>query len=254
MSTIVPLAELQLRFCAWLREPDEDRARVLADALDVGPGLVVYQNNYRVSLVEALRETYPRVAAWLGEAAFAAAAAHQIDAYPPTSWTIDAYGTGLPMVLRALWPEDAEIADLAMIDRAVGDAFVAPDAVPIDPAALAAVDWDRAVIRPVPSLRPLTITSNADALWLALAGGEPVPECQTGLEPATLMVWRQGFEPAMRRADATEDLILRRSIDGASFAKICDEIAAECDPATAITRAGTVLGRWLGEGLVRALE
>ena len=30
MNTIVPLNDLQQRFCAWLREPDEDRARVRA--------------------------------------------------------------------------------------------------------------------------------------------------------------------------------------------------------------------------------
>ncbi|WP_353230941.1 putative DNA-binding domain-containing protein [Novosphingobium sp.] len=250
MTAVLPLAELQQKFSAWLREPDDDRARALAATLQVGPAIVVYQNNYRVSLVEALRETHKRCAAWLGDDAFAAAAAHHIDAHPPSDWTIDAYGSTFHATLRELWRDDPEVAELAMIDRAVGDAFVTADAVPIDASGLAGVDWDYAAIRPVPSLRLLSLRSNADALWLALAAGEPVPAVTISDAPGTVMVWRQGFEPVMRRADVTETLMVERSMAGASFAQICDEMASSGDPAEAVTSAGTVLGRWLGEALV----
>jgi hypothetical protein len=242
---MIALAELQQRFCAWLVEPDEERAAATAASLGVGPGLAVYQNNYRVALVDALREIHPRAAAWLGDDNFAAVAAHYIDAHPPTHWTIDAYGAGFPAALRDIDPVAAE---LAAIDRVTGEAFVAADAAPVTAAALADVDWERAVIRPVPSLALVPIATNADALWLALANDQIVPAPAEA--PATLMVWRQGFEPVMRRADPVETLMLRRSLDGASFAAICEELAAGCDEAEAVNRAGTVLGRWLGEGLI----
>ena len=246
MTAIVPLAELQRRFCAWLREGDEDVAARLAETLNVGAGLSVYQNAYRVSLVEALCETHRRAALWLGEAAFEAAAARYIDAEPPSSWTIDAYGAGFPAALRA---DDPVAADLAAIDRAVGDVFVGADAIPVSAAALAEVDWQTAVIRPVPALALVPIQTNADALWLALAGEETVPAAKNG-DTATLMVWRQGFEPVMRRADPVECAILRASLAGIGFARICEELADESDEADAVTRAGTVLGRWIGEGLI----
>jgi len=245
MTAILPLADLQYRFCAWLRESDKDVAARLAEPLGVGPGLCVYRNNYRVALIEALRETHRRAALWLGDAAFKAAAARYIDAEPPSSWTIDAYGAGFPALLRA---DDPVAADLAAIDRAVGDAFVAADAVPIDAAALAEVDWEQAVIRLVPSLTLVPIRSNADALWLALASGESVAEPVD--DPGTLMVWRQEFEPVLRRADSSECILLHRSLAGVRFAEICAELAEQGDEAQAVTRAGTVLARWLGERLV----
>jgi hypothetical protein len=245
MTEIVPLATLQHRFCAWLTEPDEDRASVLARMLHVGPGLVVYQNNYRVALVDALRATHLRAAQWLGDAVFEAAAARHIDAHPPTSWTIDAYGTGFPEALR---PVDPVAADLAAIDRAIGEAFVAADAVPADAVALGQADWERATIHPVPSLARVPIDTNADAVWLALVADETPP--QPVAQPGTVLVWRQGFEPVMRRGDALECRILHRSLDGAAFAAICEELADEGDAAQAVTAAGTVLGRWLGEGLI----
>lgn len=248
MTTILPLTELQRSFCAWLTEPDEDRAGLLAVPLGVGPGLAVYQNNYRVALIEALRETHLRAALWLDQAAFDAAAAHYIDAHPPTSWTIDAYGAHFPAMLRTMFPDDPVVADLAVIDRAIGDCFVAADALPAQADALGAVDWATAVIRLVPSLALVPITSNADALWLALASEEPAPEAE--LAAGTLMVWRQGFEPVMRRADPFESVILQRSLAGTGFAAICEELAAQGDEAETMTQAGTVLGRWLGEGLI----
>jgi len=249
MTTLLPLAEVQRAFCAWLTEPDEDRAAARARDLHCGPGLVVYQNNYRVALVEALRETHARAALWLGDPAFTAAAAHFIDAVPPSSWTIDAYGAGFADHLRAI---DAVAGDCAAIDRAIGDAFIAADAAPIDAAALATIDWDQAVITAVPSLIMLPVTTNADAVWLALAGETAPPAAAD--HPGTVLVWRQGFEPVMRRADADEVTILQQSLAGHSFAQICDDLAAAGDAAAAVTRAGTALGRWLGEGLISRID
>lgn len=242
------LIELQTRFCAWLREGDEDVATRMVPALGVGPGLTVYQNNYRSALVEVLREAHPRALLWLGDADFEALAAQYIDARPPAHWTIDAYGAGFPALLRD--GADAVAGDLAAIDRAVGDVFVARDAVPAQAGALADVDWDAAVIRLVPSLVLLSISTNADVLWLALANEDAVPDPDYAAPPATLMVWRQGFEPVMRRVDAGETRMLERSLAGISFAAICEEMAAAGDADAAVTAAGTVLGRWLGEGLI----
>lgn len=244
MTTIAPLAEVQRRFCDWLVEADEDRGAAIVAPLGLGPGLVVYQNNYRVALVDALREIHPRAAAWLGDDAFATAAARFIDADPPSHWTIDAYGTRFP---ESLLP-DAMAADLATIDRATGEAFVAADAAPADASVLGDVDWETAVIGLVPSLTLVPLATNADALWLAIAKEEDWPAAEDA--PGTLLLWRQGFEPVMRRADPFELIMLQRSLAGISFAAICEELAAQGDEAEAVTRAGTVLGRWLGEGLI----
>jgi len=252
MTTIEPLIDLQTRFCAWLREGDEDVAAHLATVLAVGPGLAVYQNNYRVALIDALRQTHSRAVLWLGDAAFEAVAAQYIDTQPPSHWTIDAYGAGFPALLRER--SDAIAADLAAIDRAVGDVFARADAMLAQAAALAQIDWDGAVIRLVPSLVLMPITTNADALWLALASDDALPDPVYAAPPATLMLWRQGFEPVMRRLDPTESVMLNCSLAGASFATICEELAQTGDEAGAVTAAGTVLGRWLGESLIAGFD
>lgn len=246
MSAILPLAELQTRFCAWLAEPDAARGEALAARLGVGPGLAVYQNNYRVALVETLRETHARALAWLGDAAFDALAARHIDAVFSTHWTLDAYGESFPALLGEADPVDGEIA---LIDRAVATAFVAPDSPVASAAMLGAVDWDSARIVLVPSLALYDLTTNADTLWLALAG-EDTPPAPDRAAPGTLMVWRQGFEPVMRRADPDERMMIAAIGEGLSFAEICAQLAEDGDAADAVTRAGTVLGRWLGEALV----
>ena len=54
----------------------------------------------------------------------------------------------------------------------------------------------------------------------------------------------------MRRADGDEALMLRAVDEGQGFGAICAAFAEHGDPAEAVTRAGTVLGRWLAEGLI----
>jgi Putative DNA-binding domain len=243
------LAELQHTFRDWLTLADETAAW----RLGAGPGLEIYQNNYRVSLMACLGENYKRVAGWLGEEAFEAAAARYVDAYPPTSWTLDAYGEHFGAYLARIYPGDPEIADLAVLDWAIGQAFVSVDAEALRPEALAVEDWDTAVIRAVPSLRQITIASNADAIWRALAA-EEMPPAATCEEPAVLLVWRQGLEPVFRRAAAHDLDVLTWSAQGIGFGPICARLAETLGEEAAVSAAGTVLGQWLTEEMVAAVN
>lgn len=245
------LAAVQQDFRDWLVLADADAAARLAPG--GSPGLAVYQNNYRVSLMDSIAASFERLAAWLGDERLAAAAAHYIDRHPPHAWTLDAYGRDFAAFLADHHAADPEITDLAAIDWAIGEAFVAADADPVDAAALGAVDWDSAAIRPVPSLRTLAVTTNADDLWRALARGETPPRAEYRHE-GLLLVWRQGFDPVMRRADPVEIRLVEESLRGTSFARICEGLAETMGEGGAVQAAGAVLGRWVGEGLVAALD
>lgn len=240
------LLTLQRDFRTWL-VTGEDSA---AAALGGGPGTAVYQNNYRTALVSSLAETFQRLVLWLGEDAFDTAAARYIDARPPSSWTLDAYGAGFPDFLATLWPDDPEVAEIALIDWTVGQVFIGPDAEALEPAALAVADWEIAVIRAVPSLLVLPITTNADAIWQALATGEAPPAAEMTESGMALLVWRQGLEPVFRRAEAHERDVLAWSAAGEGFAAVCERLAATLGEDTAVTTAGTLLGRWLAEGMI----
>jgi hypothetical protein len=244
------LLALQRDFRDWLVTGDARAAAMLGG----GPGTVVYQNNYRTALVSSLAETFQRLALWLGDEAFESAAARYIDARPPSSWTLDAYGEAFTDFVATLWPDDPEVAEIALIDWTVGQVFVGPDAEAMLPEALAAADWETAVIRTVPSLLVLQITTNAYAIWQALATGEtPAPAAMTARGGA-LLVWRQELEPVFRRADEHEREVLAWSAAGQGFAAVCERLAATLGEEAAVRTAGTLLGRWLAEGMVTAVN
>ncbi len=243
------LLALQRDFRDWLVTGEESAAA----ALGGGPGTAVYQNNYRTALVSSLAETFQRLVLWLGEDAFETAAARYIDARPPSSWTLDAYGEDFTDFVATLWPDDPEVAELALIDWTVGQVFVGPDAEALQPEGLAVADWETAVIHAVPSLLVLPIRTNADAIWLALATGETPPGAEMAERGAALLVWRQGLEPVFRRADAHERDVLAWSAAGEGFAAICARLADRLGEEAAVTTAGTLLGRWLAEGMVASV-
>ncbi len=247
------LLAMQRSFQGWLVTGDD----AAAAALGGGHGPAVYQNNYRTALVSSLAETFQRLALWLGDAAFEAAAARYIDARPPDSWTLDAYGEDFTAFVDGLYPNDPEVAELASIDWTVGQVFVGPDAEALRPEALAepdaVADWETAVIHPVPSLLVMPIGTNADAIWQALAIGETPPPAETVEDGTALLLWRQGLEPVFRRADAHECDVLAWSAAGEGFAAICERLAATLGEEAAVTTAGTLLGRWLAEAMVAAV-
>jgi len=217
-------------------------------------GLSVYLNTYRGQLLDCLAESYPITRQWLGDSAFTAAAAEHIDRRPPSSWTLDAYPEGFAATLDALWPDDAEVAELAQIEAALTAAFVGADADPVDPAGLAAVDWDRAVLHLVPTCTLLPVVTNAPAIWAALAAEETPPAAAPLPTPAHLAVWRTGFAPAFRTLAPTETKALRMAAAGATFAAICARLAADHGEAAAADMAGHMLAQWLADGLVMAID
>ena len=244
------LLAMQRNFRDWLVTGDE----TIAAQLGGGNGPLVYQNNYRTALVSSLAETFRRLALWLGDAAFEVAAALYIDARPPSNWTLDAYGEHFTAFVDGLYPEDPEVAELALIDWTVGQVFVGPDAEALRPEALAVADWKVAVIHPVASLLVLPIATNADAIWQALASGAAPPPAEPVAAGTALLVWRQGLEPVFRRAEAYEREVLAWSSAGEGFAAVCERLAATLGEEAAVTTAGTLLGRWLSEEMVAAVD
>ena len=242
------LAEMQSGFGAWLRGDEAVAGRLAV----VDPrGLTIYQNNYRTQLMTCLEESFPHTLAWLGEAGFRASAARHIDAVPPHDWTLDAYALGFPAGLHGQFPDDPEIAELAALELALGEAFVAGDAAALAPEALGEVDWDHARLRLVPSARLLDIASNAAAIWSALANGEDPPAAMPLADPALVVVWRQGFTCCFREAAPAErDWLPRLAKDAPGFGDICARLAVDMGEGEAIACAGGLLARWVQDGLL----
>lgn len=240
------LATLQAAFGRWLREECPDAAARLGG----GPGLDVYLNNYRSQLIAALEAGFPQLRRYLGETAFLAAAAHHIEASPPRAWTLDAYGGDFAQTIAALHGEDPAASDLAALEWALAQAFVADDAAPVAIEALGAVDWESARFRFVPSLMLLPIASNAGDIWQALVDAvAPPATCRTPA-PAHLLLWRRGFQPQFRTAAPGEADAIALLRGGASFGDLCAGLGARHGAERGATLAGGWLGSWLREGLI----
>ncbi|MBN9143702.1 MULTISPECIES: HvfC/BufC N-terminal domain-containing protein [unclassified Novosphingobium] len=247
------LSALQSAFLDWLADGDEDEAQSLP--LRRAAGLAVYQNNYRASLMACLVETYPQTMAWMGEADFRAAAAHHIDRTPPHSWTLDDYADGLPASLSAQFPNDREIGELARIELALSQAFVAADAMAMKPAQMAGLDWDAAWLKVIPALAILPLDTNAAEIWMALAEGQVPPVAQEQQKASAVLVWRQEEMCRLRRIDGDEAAMLTLLICGpVLLGQICEQAVARWGEEKGILAIGQWLARWIGDGLIAVTQ
>jgi hypothetical protein len=236
------LRDYQNAFTDWLTTGASGPAARLGD----GPGLLVYQRNYRTALMGLLGEVYRQTRAHLGETEFDALAARFIDASPPNSWTLDAYGEdfaeSLPFPLAR---------DLARLERRLSDLFVAADETPIAPADAAPDDWETARIRFTPGLSILEVETNADEIWSALSAEEPEPK--TALSEGALILWRRDFVPRFRRSAAGEGELIARALRGDTFGALCAEAAAR-EGEEGLRRVGERLGLWLRDGMIAQIR
>jgi len=246
------LATWQRDFQAWLVDASEDAADRLGEKAVAG--LSVYQNNYRGQLVECLEHSFPQVHTWLGDEAFLHAAITQINSHPPHAWTLDAYACDFDATLIKLYPENPDLHELAWIENALSEAFVAADAQPLAVDALATIDWDTARLRLAPSLRHRLATTNANAIWSALSQNETPPEGEMLPDTGGLIVWRRQFTSCLKRVDSIEyDALLSIQQDG-RFSTLCDRLVEHLGDDAGVAKAGALLASWLGSELIVDIE
>ncbi|MGC1302000.1 MAG: DNA-binding domain-containing protein [Caulobacteraceae bacterium] len=216
--------------------------------------LRVYDDACRAQLVACLRDAYEKTWAWLGDEAFDAAARHHIATCRPSRRTPGGYGAAFTETLGELYPDDPEVVELAWLDGTLRRAFEGPDAEPISPEALAAVDWDNAILVFVPTVAIAEVTTNCVALWSAIAGGETPPAVERLPEPAAIRVWRQGFSPRYRTIKAPERRALEMTKAGVPFGAACALLAEDLGEARAARIVGALLASWVRDGLVSAVH
>jgi len=174
--------------------------------------------------------------------------------HPPRSWTLSDYGNDFDRTLTRLYPDDREVAELAWLDWSLHRAFEGLDATPITADALSGVDWNNAILHIVPTLRMTSISTNCATIWTALSEEKTPPTAAQLDAPTALRVWRKELSSHFRAVDSIEQNALLMACDGASFAAICSAIAAKVEPSKAPEVAGTLLGAWLQDGLIIAVE
>lgn len=252
------LAALQQEFMAHVLEED----RPLPSRWDarMGDGLAIYRNAYRNRLMDALRETFPKTALWAGDEAFAQAAAHHLIAHPPCGWTLDLAGEGFVETLERLFANDPDVADLAWLEWTMHLAFTAPDCPALDAVGFGQAtqgfrggDWTELRLVFVPSLYQRGVSRDCTAIWRALERQEPPSSAPLFALPMHCIVRREDLSPVFWIVPAREGRALAGMLGGGSFGQLCAALAEELPGDEAAAEAGAMLGRWIPQGIVRAV-
>ncbi|MBX7528530.1 DNA-binding domain-containing protein [Qipengyuania vesicularis] len=254
------MSDLAARQAAFMESLlDEERALPGDWGARHAAGIEIYRNNYRSALVEALRSNFERTERLVGEDSFARAAAHHVITHPPSSWTLDLAGEGFAQTCGELFANDPEVADLAWLEWAMHLAFVARNAEPLSTESFLEAagtfgedDWVSLRLEFLPGLQVRPTRHDLKLLWSSLGedAGEVEIACHT--DKAATIVWREGERPVFISVDAAEGRALEAMMAGATYGEACDRLVEEAGP-QAVELAGTMLRRWLSEGMVERI-
>lgn len=216
----------------------------------------VYRNAYVGRLIDVLRSEYPVTAHYAGDAAFEAMARSYIGANPSRTQNARWFGSRLPEHLSTDRDKGPVLADLCQLERALSDAFDAPDACVLGREALAAVapdDWPRLAFVLHPSVSLLTLASNAFEIWKAVNDKAAPPPAVEFAPREHVLVWRQGTTSKVRAISEDEWMALREASHGRNFAEICGLLAQSGDAESAPLRAIGLLQGWIAGEVLSAV-
>lgn len=226
---------------------DEAAALVHGGAVDPRERVGVYAEMYWLRMRDALREDYPLVRRAVGDEDFDVLVARHMKARPSRHYSLGRFGAGFSETAReaglAGW-----VVDLAALEWARAESFVAPDAPVLEPSALASVG-EAARLVAVPSLRLLSLDHAVEGRWKALDAGAAADSVPAPAQRTHLVVWRQGFQVFHAAVGDDEAEALRRLLAGADLPAVCEAFDGAEEPAQAAFEA---IASWVGEGMLAA--
>ncbi len=215
--------------------------------------LGLYQDAYILRLIEFAQKDHELLHAYLGDEGFDGMARGYAAAYPSRYRNAKDFCAHLPHYLAEAEPyaANAEIAELAALEKALNAAFYAKDQAAIGVSELAGYapgDWAFLRFTPHPSAIRLGFSTNAADIWSALKRGcEPPRAVRSG--PHRILVWRQEV-PKFRVLGEEEAMLFDEAESGVRFGDLCEMAAAYDDPDRAAARAAGYLQGWIASGLL----
>jgi len=238
------LRELQAGFRAALLAGDERGVApdVVDDGLSASARLAVYRHHVFTTLTAALEATYPVVCRLVDRRFFGWVADQYVRVRPPAGPCLFEYGADFPEFVAA-FPACAHLpwlADVARLEWAMNAALHAPDALPLEPEALRALDpaaLARLTLRLDPSVTLLASRWPVDAIWDAnQAGVDPAPRVDLDAGGVWLEIRRRDGDVVRRalpravfafRAALAEGRALEDAVEGALDADPAFDLAGE---------------------------
>jgi hypothetical protein len=230
-------------------------AIVDAPPLPAALRLAIYGDGYRVRLIEALEDTYPKLHTLLGDEVFVALGAAFVAAHPSVHRSIRWYGRELAQFLERRPPHDAQplLAELALLEWTLSEVFDSADAQSLERAAFTAIDpaaWSELEFEFHPSLRRLELHWNTAAAWQALDRGEAPRPPERAPLPVPWLLWRRELKNYFRSLTAEEAAALDLARGGGNFGAMCEALCAWLPEDEIPLRAAGLLGAWADSGIV----
>jgi hypothetical protein len=207
-------------------------------------------------LAEFLSNDFPVLRLYVGEEAFGRLVEDYIESAPSRQPNARWYGTRLPDFMQESppWRRNQSAIDLARFERALSDAFDAPDAPISTIDALREIcheDWPRLAFEFHPSVRLLDLAGGTAEIYAALAEEAEAPAAQQGDE--AIVFWRNDGRSLYRPLAEDERLALMEAQQSKSFGDICALLAFQRNDAVVTQRAAGFLSQWFTDGLVTRL-
>lgn len=195
--------------------------------------------------VEALREELPMLAASFDEHAFAELSRDYLVEHPSASPDIGRLGRAMEAFLRGRGLP--ALADLAALEWARSEVFGEAEVAPSRSLELGPEQFAGARLTLVPSLRLLSLGTDAARRWRALDAGAEVAEAGG---PCEVAVWRSALEAVHTTLAPDEAAALRQVRAGGTLAEACEWFGGREDPAAAAFEA---IASWLHEGWIASV-
>ncbi len=255
------LAELQRAFARRVLEGDDAILAEINDSRREERAVLmhVYEHAYGARLAEILEGDYEKLPMALGRDAFLEMAAAYVAARPSRHPNARYFGRGLAAFLAttAPWSERPWLAELAALEWAMGEVFVAPDAPRLGLEAMAALhpqDWARLRFLIAVDIRRLGSEHGGPEAWLALAEGADPAAAARGAEAAEWLVWRQDDRAHFRKLPPDEAAAFDRAIAGDVFPELCEALLEWTGAEQAAGRMAGYLRNWIEAGLIAGIE
>lgn len=253
------LASLQDKFQARLMT---GATQIDAHLRDGGPYMKAYDHAYRARLVEILSEDFEALHTLLGDEQFFEAVGAYIDTHPSTTRSVRWLGRYLPdwLARHESWAAQPAVAAMAAFEWMIGLAFDAPDAAPIDVAAIGTVPpeaWPMLTFTFHPALHTAVLQSDVAAFYRAVKAEEDPEAAPAPYDaPVTWAAWRdpESMVVTYRAMDTDEAFALEAARAGQTFDGICEIVADHTDADEAAVRAAGLLRNWVESGWLIGLD
>lgn len=224
---------------AWLFELATGRASAAPEAaafLKTAPELLgarvaIYENGHRARLVEALANDYPAVRRVLGEAAFGSLVVRYERRFPSATPDLGRVGQHFAGFLDsdALRAHLPFVADLARLEWALAEAFVARDEEPTAWGALARLAPDAVAERRF-RLKAGTVLVRSRWPVLEIWRLKDRPDAEVDLriegKPQRVLVHRDSLELRCREIPETQATLVEQASGGFRLSELADDDAA----------------------------